>query len=175
MWRLGRYRNQWAAVTGTGPCRKRRALGQDREEAERIIHRLNNPKPRHVTVQWLWDAYVKEKAGRPVLETMKHTAKALMPVFGHHDPEEITHEQCLDYIEGRRRRGNRDGTIYTQMGHLSTVLNWAAKRRHIFRAPHITGPTKPVPKDLHINRDEDRSLLDAATAPHFRLAIILLL
>ncbi len=175
MWRLGRYRNQWAAVTGTGPCRKRRALGQDREEAERIIHRLNNPKPRHITVQWLWDHYTTEKTGRPVLETMKHTAKALMPVFGHHDPEEITHEQCQDYISLRRGAGRADGTIHTELGHLRTVLSWAVKRRHTQHAPHIDRPAKPVPQDRYLTRDEARRLMDAARAPHVRLGIIVML
>ncbi len=174
-YRLGRYRGQWAAVTGSGTSRKRTTLGTDRAEADRTIHRLNNPKPRHVTVQWLWDQYVKEKAGRPVLETMKHTAKALMPVFGHHDPEGITYEQCANYSAVRRQAGRSDGTIHTELGHLRTVLVWGQKRRHIGSAPHIARPTKPPPRDRYLSRDDARSLMNAATTPHVRLAIILLL
>ena len=110
-----------------------------------------------------------------MLETMKHTAKALMPVFGHHDPEEITHDLCCHYVSSRRGVGRADGTIHTELGHLRTVLLWAVKRRHISHACHIERPAKPSPKDRHLTRDEARRLMDAARAHHVRLAIILLL
>ena len=142
----------------------------------RIVRpRMNNPKPRHVTVQWLWSQYTDEKRGRAVIETMMYTAKALMPVFGHHDPETITVEQCRKYTASRRAQGRADGTIHTELGHLRTVLCWGAKRRHIAAAPHIERPPKPDPKDRHLTREEARQLLDGATVPHVRLAIILML
>lgn len=174
-WRLGRYRDQWAAISGHGSSRTRRALGTDRGEAERVIHRLNNPKPRNVTVEWLWSEYVREKEGRAVLETMRHTWKALGPHFGHHDPEEITHDDCMDYIKRREREGLSAGTTHTELGHLATVLRWGATRQHISRPPHITRPAKPAPRDRHLSRDEARRLIDTATLPHVRLALILLL
>lgn len=174
-WRLGKYRGQWAAVTGTGASRKRHALGKDRADAERTIHRLNNPRPTHVTVQWLWNQYIDEKRGRAVIETMGHTAKALMPHFGHHDPEAITVEQCRAYAANRRSQGRADGTIHTELGHLRTVLCWGVKRRHTTSAPHIERPQKPAPKDHHLTRDEARRLLGGATTPHIRLAVILML
>ena len=174
-WRLGKYRGQWAAVTGTGASRKRHALGKDRADAERTIHRLNNPRPTHVTVQWLWNQYIDEKRGRAVIETMGHTAKALMPHFGDHDPEAITVEQCRAYAANRRSQGRADGTIHTELGHLRTVLCWGVKRRHTTSAPHIERPQKPAPKDHHLTRDEARRLLGGATTPHIRLAIILML
>lgn len=174
-WRLGKYRGQWCAVTGQGPQRKRRALGKDRGEAERIIHQLNNARPPGVTVEWLWHAYCAEKEGRAVIETMRHTAKAILPHFGHHDPEEITHEVCAEYIQRRREVGRADGTIHTELGHLATVVYWGQKRRYIGAAPHISRPSKPAARDRHLTRDEARRLIDAATTPHVRLAIILLL
>jgi len=174
-WRIGRYRGQWAAITGAGASRKRRALGKDRADAERTIHRLNNPKPMHVTIQWLWVQYTNEKQGRAIIETMIHTAKALMPVFGHHDPETITVDQCREYTAKRRSQGRADGTIHTELGHLRMVLCWGVKRDHIVAAPHIERPPKPAPKDHHLTRDEARRLLDGATTPHVRLAIILML
>ena len=110
-----------------------------------------------------------------MIETMRHTAKALMPHFGHHDPEEITYEQCHDYILERERAGRGDGTIHTELGHLATVLSWGFKRRHIRHAPHIARPRKPAPRNRYLTRDEARALMNAATAPHVRLAIVLML
>ena len=136
---------------------------------------MNNPKPMHVTIQWLWVQYTNEKQGRAIIETMIHTAKALMPVFGHHDPETITVDQCREYTAKRRSQGRADGTIHTELGHLRMVLCWGVKRDHIVAAPHIERPPKPAPKDHHLTRDEARRLLDGATTPHVRLAIILML
>ena len=42
-------------------------------------------------------------------------------------------------------------------------------------APHIWRPEKPAPKERYLSRDEIQRLLDSASAPHVKLAIILLL
>lgn len=45
----------------------------------------------------------------------------------------------------------------------------------IDRAPHIWRPAKPMPKERYLEHDEISKLITAASAPHIRLAIILLL
>ena len=45
----------------------------------------------------------------------------------------------------------------------------------IGRAPHIERPAKPMPKDRWLTHAEIERLLDAAEAPHIKLAILLML
>jgi len=45
----------------------------------------------------------------------------------------------------------------------------------IDRAPYIWRPEKPTPRERFLTRNEITGLIDAASAPHIRLAIILLL
>ena len=60
--------------------------------------------------------------GKAVLETMEHTWKALGQHFGYLLPNLIKRKTCTDYIETRRAAGKADGTIWTELGHLSTVM-----------------------------------------------------
>lgn len=55
------------------------------------------------------------------------------------------------------------------------VLLWGEKRGLIEKAPHIVRPEKPAPVDRYLTREEVNRLLDAASLPHVRLAIILLI
>ncbi len=174
-WRLGRHRGIFCAVSGSGDARRRIRLFADRAASERELHRLNNPRPRDVTVAWIWREYLHEMQDRPVAATMRHTAKALLPHFGDHDPETLTVDQCRSYVAMRRALGRADGTIHTELGHLRTVLSWAVKRRLISHAPHVERPAKPPPRDRYLTRDEATRLIEAAGFPHVRLAIILLL
>lgn len=177
-YRLRTYRGKFAIVWYEGGRRHRHTLGTaDRHAAERALAEFaaRADKPFHVTVEWLWNAYVADNEGKAVLATMAHTWKALKDRFGHHDPETVTIDKCRDHVAARRAAGRADGTIWTELGHLRTVLNWAQKRGHIDRAPYIELPRKPAPKERHLTRSEARALMDNATAPHIRLAIILLL
>ena len=172
--RLGRYREQWCVVWYEDGKRRRHTLGTaDKAEAERRLKQLH--KPQGKTVADLWQTYCEEKEGRRVVDTMHWTGKSLLPHFGHLEAHEIDLVACRDYTVGRRRQGRSDGTIHTELGHLRMVLNWAVKRGHIERAPHIERPAKPEPKDRYLTREEAQRLLDGAAMHHIRLAIILLL
>jgi integrase len=81
----------------------------------------------------------------------------------------------LDYTAKRRKAGIKDGTIWTELGHLRTVLKWAVDRRLIDYAPKIERPPKPAPKDRWITQKEARELIAAAQSPHIALAIRLML
>lgn len=112
--------------------------------------------------------------GRAVVGTMHHTWKALVDRFGSIEGEDITVADCRAHTAARRAAGIQDGTILTELGHLRMVLLWAEKHRLITRAPAIERPPKPEPKSGYLTRDEARSLLAAAKAPHVRLAILLM-
>lgn len=175
---LKMYRGKWAAVWYDGSQTRRYSFGTtDREEAERALasFKVTVSQPEALTVAWLWEAYEKANKGKAVLDTMHHTWKALSPVFGHLLPDTITQEICENYTEKRREDNKSDGTIWTELGHLRTVMNWAVKRKYLTIAPHITLPRKPEPKERHLTKEQARRLLDGATKPHIRLAILLLL
>lgn len=127
------------------------------------------------TVGDLWSSYMTDMAGRAVVETMGHTWKALASRFGKLQAEDVTIALCRAHIAARREEGIKDGTIHTELGHLRMVMLWAQKHKLIAAAPEIERPAKPESVTKHLTRDEARALLDAANAPHVRLAIMLLL
>lgn len=176
-WRLELYRGRWAAVTGHGRDRRRVSLRTtDRDEAERELHWLNSrPAGPLATVADLWAAYVADREGRAVLATMEHTAKHLLPHFGPLTPDVIRPATCRAYVADRRAAGIADTTINTELGHLATVLNWAARACHIERAPHIERPPRRTPETPRLTRPEAYRLIEACTEPHLRLAVVLLL
>ena len=139
-YKLGRYRGKFCAICYEGGKRRRHSLRTtDRREAERRLRHLQMRVPER-TVEALWQAYVMEKEGQAVLETMVHTWKQIGTVFGHLDPSTIDVMLCRSYTASRRAKGIRDATIRTELGHLRTVLNWAVKRGQLQRAPHIERP-----------------------------------
>lgn len=145
-------------------------------EARRLVMELTGPR-RLETVAEVWEAYRDDKAGRPVATQMVYTGKPIKAHFGAMNPLDITAEDCRAYTAVRRAQGIHDGTIHTELGHLRTALVWAAKpgRRMIAEAVEIERPQKPDPKDRWLTRAEVEKLLAAATQPHIRLAIILML
>jgi len=123
----------------------------------------------------LWEAYLLDRAGRPIAETMRWTGKAILAHFGALRPDQISTEHCRTYADFRRMKGIQDGSIWTELGHLRSALNWAVKMNRIDRAPYIERPEKPAPKERWLTREEIRLLLDAADQPHISLAIRLML
>ncbi|MCL5777884.1 site-specific integrase [Limibaculum sp. FT325] len=108
---------------------------------------------------------------------MKHESTAVLGHFGHLRPDQITDQLCRDYTRMRRQAGKKDGTIWTELGHLRTALVWASRppRRMIDEAPYIERPQKPAPKERWLTTQEIGQLLDAPMAHHIRLAILLML
>lgn len=123
----------------------------------------------------LWEAYRAEKDGRRVAAAMKFEWKAIGPHFGHLRPDQVTTETCRSYAEKRRALGKHDGTIWTELGHLRTVVKWAQAARLIAHAPAIERPPKPAPKDRWLTKEEIAQLLAAPMAHHIKLAILLML
>lgn len=177
-WRITRLRGKFALTFERDGKRHRYSLGTDdaREAyllAPAIYAEVSRPAGR--TVDDLWKAYTMDKDGRAVLETMKHTWKALKERFGKRDGEAIAKEDCRAHTAERRANGISDGTIHTELGHLRTVLKWAEDNKLIGKAPEIERPSKPDPMDRYLTREEAQKILAAAKTPHLKTAIHLML
>lgn len=161
----GRRRYQLKATT----------LREAKAEARSVVAQITIPD-RTLTVADVWESYRKDREGRPVAKTMGYF-KVLIEYFGALECESITTEDCRGYTALRRKQGKSDGTIWTELGLLRTVLVWAAKpsRRLIAFAVDIERPQKPDPVDRWLTQAEIERLIAAAEQPHTRLAIILLL
>jgi len=177
-YRLGRLKDRWVVTWWADGKRHRYRLdATTRAAAERGLADFTRglAVAAAPTVETLWSSYRKEKEGRRVAAAMKSEWKALGPHFGHLAPEHVTIALCRSYAVQRRRKGIHDGTIWTELGHLRTVLKWAADNRMIAHAPKIERPSKPKPKDRYLTLAEIDRLLAAATVPHIKLAILLML
>lgn len=168
----GRYTVSWWE---NGKRRRYRLEALTAKDAEREaidVIRRETSRREDATVADLWQAYRCEKMGRRVAVAMGYEWKAIGPHFGHLRPDQITVETCRAYTAARRSIGKRDGTIWTELGHLRTVLVWALGRD---KAPRIERPPKPAPRERYLTRQEIERLLAAPMAHHIRLAIMLML
>lgn len=176
---VGRYRGGYCVVWRENGKRRRYQLtartAQAAEVEARAKYRRETYAGDGLTVADLWGSYRNEKDDRPTSKTMGYTGKAILPHFGDLVPDDISIEHSRAYVRDRVKAGRKIGAIWTELGHLRTVLNWAQKTRLIDFAPHIELPQKPAPKNRHLTRSEIATLLDAPAEPHIRLAILLML
>ena len=147
-------------------------------EAEAVeVYRKENYKaqPVGLTVSEIWATYVADLGDKPTATTMGYTGKAVLPFFGAYTPQSITKELCREYARERATAGKKQGTIWTELGHLASALSFGSKTRMVEGpAPHIWRPAKPETDKRILDHSEIRRLIDAAHAPHIRLALILL-
>lgn len=185
-YRLGRLKGDYVVTWWEGGKRHRHRLFAGDEAAEvrrsrREAERRLQVFARRVTVQssptvgTIWEAYRAAKSGRRVAQAMAFEWRAMERHFGHLMLDDVTIDACRAYTAARRAAGKKDGTIWTELGHLRSALKWAADNRLTPYAPKIERPAKPAPKDRHLTSIECERLINAATAAHIRLAIILLL
>lgn len=178
-YRIGRLKGRFVVIWNDddGGRRRYRLEAHTAKEAEReardLILKANAPKA-GVLVSEIWEAYTREVDGRRQAAKMRQVGKNVLPDFGHLSASQITAEDCRNFIAKRRRAGRKDGTIRTDLGCLRTCLSWAAKSGLIQSAPRIELPHTPQPRDRYLTRDEVERLLAAASAPHIRLAILLM-
>ena len=178
-YRIGTLKGRFVVSWQDGGTRRRFRLNADSlRDAEREARDLILRKTATqggMTVESIWRAYQAEKKGRRMERHMEQTGRIVLPHFGALRPEQITVADCRAYTEARRATGKRDYTIHTELGHLRTCLLWAQKSRLIDRAPQIERPQTPPPRDRYLSRGEVDKLLAVETAPHIRLAILLML
>ncbi|MGY2048854.1 tyrosine-type recombinase/integrase [Methylobacterium sp. JK268] len=168
----GRYVVSWWADGKRRRYRLDALTAKDAEREALDVIRREVAAPKGATIADLWEGYRAEKEGRRVAAAMKHEWKAVSPHFGHLRPDQITTATCRAYTDARRRAGKHDGTIWTELGHLRTVLVWALGPE---KAPRIERPAKPAPKERYLTIAEIEKLLDAPAAPHIKNAIHLML
>lgn len=175
-YRIGRLNGRFVVSWWEGDKRRRYRLdAQSPKEAEAealdVIRRETTPVAT-ATVADLWRAYIEEKEGRRVAQAMRFEWKAVGPHFGHLRPDQVTVATCRAYTAARRKAGKHDGTIWTELGHLRSVLRW----RFGDAAPKIERPPKPAPKERWLTHAEIERLLAVPDMPlHIRVAILLML
>ncbi|AVH43974.1 tyrosine-type recombinase/integrase [Agrobacterium tumefaciens] len=178
-WRLTRLNGEFCVTWDeAGGIRRRYRLGTtDQKEASRraASRYAELIRPKGTTIADLWKAYCVEKEGRAVVSTMGFTWKALEARFGPMEGTAVTVLDCRAHTEERRKAGIQDGTIYTELGHLRTVLVWSMKNGLIDRAPHVERPPKPDPKEGYLTRVEVMRLMEKAKVPHIKLAVLLMI
>lgn len=172
----GRYTVAW--TLDDGRRRRFRLDARTRKEAEAealdVIQR-QTAQASGQSVSALWPLYLMEREGRTIVRSMSSSAKPLLTHFGALRPDQITTDHCRSYARQRAVKGLAQGSIWTELGHLRIVTNWAAKKGLIPKAPHIELPPKPAPKDRHLTRKEAARLLSVDMQPHVRVAIVLML
>jgi integrase len=175
-WR-GKFAVEWYDETGR---RFRRSLGTDqRGEAKRRLTEEFIPafhkasRPREITVAYAWELYRSSLGAKPASVTMGHEWKAISAHFGELLASNISEDDCRSYIRTRRETGRKDGTIWTELGHLRSALRHAAEKNLIDKAPKIYRPERPAPRDKRMTRAEALRFLDACGFPHIRLFAIL--
>lgn len=132
-------------------------------------------RPKGRTCGELWEAYKHAKAGKASMETRPYAWKALEERFSAKPGDSITDEDCNAHIAERRSAGIKDGTLYTELTLLRTILKWSEKKGFIAKAPEILRPSQPVRKEGHLTKDQCLKLIDAAGHPHIKLFITLAL
>lgn len=181
-YRLGSLHGEAVATWTEGGKRHRFRLGVetetegraalDRFARQRAILELRSA----ATVKTLWDAYLADRTldGKNVANMAAHW-KALGPRFGLLSPEDIDADLCRRYTAERLDETVSQGTVWTELTQLRSILNWAAKRKVIAEAPYVWIPSKPAPRDRVLTESEAIRLLDATTTYHVRLFVILAL
>lgn len=174
-YRIGRLNGGYVVTWWENGKRRRYRLdAQSRAEAESeaiTVAKRELVIDSKVTIGDLWKAYRKEKDGRRIAVTMGFEWKKMEPFFGNLLPSQLTVDHCRAYAGARRAMKKHDGTIWTELGHLRTVLRWALKDK----APDVERPSKPPPKERWLTEGEIGKLLAAPKAHHIQLAILLML
>lgn len=177
--RIGRLNGGFVVTWWEGDKRRRYRLdAQSRAAAETealTVYQRETLRADGTTIGTLWEMYRQEKQGRRVSVAMGFEWRAMKDHFAATKPEDLTIEMCRRYTAARRKAGKHDGTIWTELGHLRTVLTWARNARLISFAPQIERPAKPAPKDRWLTTAEIHKLLAAPKAHHVQLAILLML
>lgn len=171
----GRFVVTWRDGSGRRRYRLKARTEKDAEREAIDVYRERTARPTGHTIEDLWEAYREEKKGRRVADAMNAEWKFMAPTFGHLRPDQIEVAHSRQHIALRREKGIKDGTLWTELGHLSTVLKWAFDRKMIAHRPVIERPSKPAPRDRYLTTKEIRKLLATPMAHHIRIAVLLML
>lgn len=169
-YRLGWYRDKWAAVWTEGGKTRRISLGvEDKALAEARFRdwvaqqELRRPEG-DINCGYILESYF---AAKPEVIYRRH----LVEFFHHHFPPAIN-QPLLDAY-AKHRRGLSASTIRSELGILNSALKWAVRTRIIPEAPFVQLPEASPPRDLWITREEAARLAKAAASFHIELFILI--
>ncbi len=172
----GGYCVYWRTEDGKRQRYSLKARTRKAAEAEALdVYRQKSKPKGGATIGDCWKMYRDSLDGRPTGKTMEYTGKPILKHFGELRPDQINRDHCLKYNELRTADGVSIGSVHTELGHLRSTLRFAEKVGMIDRAPYVWRPSKPTPKERFLTHEEITGLIDATSAPHIRLAVILLL
>ena len=170
---LTKHRGKLALTFQDGSKRRRITTGTDhRPTAEHIAReiwqRINAAKSERIAD--LWPAYVADRKADGVrAERFAVTWKALEPHFGTQIGRTVSREDCRAYHKRRLKQGKSASTIATELALLRACLNFTYGKA----APSVWVPAPSAPRDHWLTKEEVNRLVDAASAPHVKLFIIL--
>ena len=173
--RLKLHKEYWYIVWREGGRTKRLSTRTaDRAKAERVLADIKSrPAPNAgATVGMIYAAYMGDLTARgKSAERAAYAWRHLADTFSGLRPDRVTRELSRKYVADRRVIGAGDGTIWTELGLLSSAMHWLDKSTPAI----IERPSKPEPKSRWLTKDEYRALRGAAKADHVRLFIALAL
>lgn len=179
--RLGKYRGYYAAVWHDGNTRRSSLGTTDYQEALtafeefkqqiRKAERSQAPKLDEIMKVYAED---RESLGKDA-ERIRNAWKAMKPHFGHMLVHHVDKATCRTYTKVRKELGRSASTIHTELGYLRSGVKWAENDGWIERAPYVELPQRSPARDRWLTKKEADELINAATAPHLRLFIIIAL
>jgi len=180
IWRLGKHRGKWCAVTGKANDRVRRvAPVQEVEDAKSFVRDLNAEAerlklPERLTLRTLYSKYEENRTGKVVnLSRIKEVGRVLGPIWGDLTAEEIDEKQVERFIKTRVGMGCTNGGIRNDLGYITAALNWAVGAKLIANAPKIAKPPQGRPRERWLTMEELLALISGAKMMHVKLFIIL--
>lgn len=181
IWRIGRHRGHYCAVTGKGVDRRRVKLdAADAEGAASSVRELNLKTqrlslPERLTLRQLFTLYENDREANGVvnLTRIKEVGRTLNPIWGELTAEEISKVEVERFIKARRAVGCTNGGIRNDLAYITAALNFAVEEKLIARAPKIAKPPAGRPRERFLEKDELLMLIDAAAMMHVKLFIIL--
>ena len=168
--RVARYRGGFVLEYYEGDRRHRRALNAGtvaaaHAEAGDLIRAIERGKLGRLTVAGAVQHYLdKTKAiGRNIMGLQ---ARHVLRELGDVPAEAVDHDAVDRYVKSRKAA---PGTVRKELGILRAALRHAERHRLIGKAPHISLPGAPPPRDLRLTREEFDRLLGECQAHHLAL------
>ncbi|MTI01658.1 site-specific integrase [Roseibium sp. RKSG952] len=132
----------------------------------------------------VWMEYQDELEGRRTAQHLKSMRKDVGPFFGQYEPLEIDDALVKRYVKAQRKKfKERNGreisntTLYNEINHIQSTLNFAKRKKMINEDPHkLTKPARPNKVERWLDHNEIQALLDETQqTPHLHVATVLML
>jgi len=156
---------QWVILDGTT---ERKTGCADRREADQALAEYITAKgtqrhtstPETFLISEALIVYGEEHAPHAAApERIGYALKALLDFWGDLPVSAVTTATCRRYVAARNRAA---GTTRRELGTLRAALNYCAAEGRLTRAPSVSMPDKPAPKELWLTRSEVARLIRAA-------------